>query len=152
MLSIHFPIDALTQLSQKTRERMLSERPELIRRLGGRLQSLAMESLEKRSRGQSDIGITWEHLTERYLKSKRRRGLSDKIGVATGKLFQSGELVEEAGSVHLEFSADYAFRFSQLRPLLPLELPPDWQEKLEQEAIEWADDILVEHFEDEVPF
>ena len=152
MLAANFPIDALTQLSQRTRERMLADRPELIRRVGGRLRALVVESFERRSTGQPDAGITWAPLSERYLRSKKRRGLSDRIGIATGRLAESVEVSEEDRRVHVAFTADYAFAFNQERPLVPDQLPSDWEKALEKTAVEWADQILVTHLEDEVPF
>jgi hypothetical protein len=152
MITIHFPFEELTQLSRKTRERMVSERPRLMEKMGGRLRQLIVESYERRAAGGTDVGITWQALTPAYLRRKGRRGLSEKIGIATRRLVESLEIDEESGRLHATFTADHAVAFDKLRKLLPDQLPGHWQEALEQEAIEWADEILVTNFEDDVPF
>lgn len=152
MFRIEFPIDALTQLSRKTREKMLADRPQLISRVGEKLKSVVVESYDRRAAGGESVGITWEPLTEKYLRRKSRKGLSNKIGIATGRLKESITVEENSGEVVLTFTADHAVAFNELRQLLPEQLPKEWQDQVESVATEWADEILVEHFEDEVPF
>lgn len=152
MFRIDFPIDALTQLSRKTREKMIADRPELISRVGEALREAVDKSYEKRASGGESVGITWEPLTERYLRRKSRKGLSTKIGIATGRLKESLEVDERSGEVILQYTADHAIGFSELRPLFPEEFPAEWRDKAEAAAVEWADEILVEHFEGDVPF
>ena len=116
--------------------------------MGARLVRLVKESFLTRARGGIAAGIQWEPLTESRKKAKRRQGQSTEIGIATGELVESAGYEIVGDEISVDFHAPHTFAFEELRPLMPEQLPEEWQEELEDLAYDWGEDILIETVEE----
>lgn len=145
-LTLDTPTDQLRQAVENSKRRLTAERGELRKRMGRVLLPEIEASLKARAEGLPDAGITWAPLDPDWVARKRARGLSQKIGIATGRLMAGANWREEAGRLVLSFAAAHAAEFAVKRPLLPEALPDDWEAAAEDEAVAWSDAILVEEF------
>lgn len=147
MFKVELPTESIRRRANDAQREMTSGREELLHSVGARLVRLAKESFLVRSRGGTSVGIQWKTLSEARDKAKRRKGQPDEIGIASGKLLESAQYTIDSEGVSVDFHASYAFAFEELRPLLPEQLPKDWQDELEDLVLDWSEDILVKNFE-----
>jgi hypothetical protein len=146
MFQVTYPSRELRSQADDARRQLVGARTELLHSLGSRLVRLVQASFMRRSRGETDAGITWEPLTSARLKAKHRQGLPTGIGIASGELYRSAGYQIQGDGLFVEFNALHANIFGQKRPLMPEEMPDDWQAELESLAEEWGDEILIESF------
>lgn len=141
-------IPELIEQIRAARRRVRDGRPRLAAVLGPELVEMLTESHKARGEGRTDVtGISWTPLSARYLKWKRKRGFSLKIGIKTGDMLRSLEW----GLAPRGLTAKYAARHSRFfekklpqgdrRRLMPTkrQFPREWTERLEGLTEEWAE-------------
>lgn len=140
MLRLTAPFQSLLARTQRAREAIARGRRRLLESLGVNLEHFAEHSLEVRSTGGTAAGIAWRPLDPDTLKQKSRAGQGSRIGISSGALFESAESEVGANIVAIQFRAAHAPHFSRVRPLLPQAMPPEWQDALDRDVEEWAED------------
>lgn len=133
-----------------------------------------LDYLTKSKGGTGKDGVTWKPLAPSTIRKKNRRGSQKKdrktksgkalpgptqsdIGVDTGLQRASASpgfigpdgkggnfFEQDENSVTVGYNREYSEYFDEARPLLPDELPQDWQENQEQIVTEWAEKLLDE--------
>lgn len=133
-----------------------------------------LDYLTKSKGGTGKDGITWKPLAPSTIRKKNRRGsqkagrktksgkalpgpTQSDIGVDTGLQRasaspgftgpdgQGGNLFEQdEDSVTVGYNREYSGYFDEARPLLPDELPQEWQEHQDQIVTDWAEKIFKE--------
>lgn len=147
MLRLQTPFRALIARAHRASDQLARGRRQLLEAIGVRLSAFTKQSLVTRSSGASSAGIVWRPLDRDYLRRKQRQGLGSKIGVASGRLFESLEATTGPQGVMLGFRAAHAPFFARRRPLLPEQLPAQWQKALETDVEAWAEDTFTANLE-----
>jgi hypothetical protein len=143
MIRVSTPFQALIKSARQAKDQLTEGQRKLLEALGTRLVGFAKKSVEVRSTGASDAGIEWQPLDRSYQKHKG----GGRIGVASGRLFESAEAYLTKYRFGVSFEADHARFFARRRPLLPETLPPEWEAALEEDVEAWGDEILKETLE-----
>ena len=151
ILLVSSQLPELKQRILDMQNRLRRGKPKLLQIIANTLKRLATRAFTKLSRGEvlfSRIGVSWEPLTEKYKAWKRARGFSTRIGIRTGLMRRSSRTtIQGIRSVTLAYEIrgggrNYAIDFDRRRTLLPVELPPEWEEEIIPQVQEWADDIV----------
>lgn len=170
--SVRVPSDEIRAKLRAAKARFGNEQRPALEAMGVAVLSHAQQDYRAKSRGgRGSDGITWEPLAASTIAKRNRRGKKNvnrkttksgkarpmggsvSIGIDTGLQLNSaspgfsasggGNIFRlQSTSITVGFGRSYSAYFDEKRPLLPIDIPPEWQKELEAIVGRWATKIL----------
>lgn len=138
-MQMSFPIQELQSLASRA-ELALNQRKDIRRDLRETLYRLIRKDFDDKSRGSSGAAsIRWSPCL-----GQKATSAAQPIGVRTGQLRDSLQVEDGTGRIDLiaSYTAPHAAAFNDHRPLLPEVTPSEWQDVLESQIKNWAEEQI----------
>lgn len=166
------PVGSVMSKLAQFRLALSSEQQEILEALGVKVLSFSKQAYIVKSRGGTGSdGIKWKPLAQSTIDARNRRGKRNAkrtttksgkarpigggvaIGIDTGLQLSSASPGFQAGkggnifqirgaSVTVGYGREYSGYFDEQRPLLPAQLPDEWERELNELMVRWAEKLI----------